>query len=267
VGAAAAATPGAERGWCTEKLGVEELLKSEAARSRIALIWKKRAVGEHQSTARFATYAERLKGFGVPQRFQDKTFEASADELRHKQVCIDMAHRLDFGEITFEPQDFTPRFPIGPENMLADMVAFCCIVETMNVAQLSTNMGQIKNTELRQATRTLLVDEVKHSRLGWAFLSWARRQGLGGELGQHLPDMFMDAVPPELFAEVPAHPDEELLLASGDPSMPIRLALFLKTANEVILPGLETNGVSTDRARAWLANPSWPHPEAGHQTT
>jgi hypothetical protein len=246
---------------------VEELLKCESARARIASVWKRRAVGEHQSTARFATYAERLKGFGVPQKFQDKAFEASADELRHKQVCVDMAQRLGYGEITFEPQDFTPRFPIGPENMLADMVAFCCIVETMNVAQLSTNMGQIKNTEIRKATRTLLVDEVKHSRLGWAYLSWARRQGLGLNLGRYLSEMLTHAIPPELFAEVPPHPEADLLLASGDPPMPMRLALFLKTANEVILPGLETNGVSTDGARAWLANPSWPHLEAGHQTT
>jgi len=244
---------------------MDELLNNEPARARIALIWKKRAVGEHQSTARFAAYAQWMKGLGVPRRFQDKALEASEDELRHRQVCLDMAHRLGFGEITLDYQDFTPRSPVGPANMLASMVAFCCLVETMNVAQLASALGQIKNTEISQATRKLLVDEVKHSRLGWAYLTWARRQGEGDLLAQYIPQMLWEAVTPELFVDVPPVPDEALLLASGDPPMAMRRALFLQTVNEVFLPGLEANGIPTDPARAWLANPTWPGHGAGQQ--
>jgi hypothetical protein len=45
--------------------------------------------------------------------------------------------------------------------------------------------------------------------------------------------------------------------------MPARRALFLKTVNEVVLPGLEVNGVATEKARTWLANPTWPERQVG----
>jgi len=252
----------AARGRATEELGVNALLDNERARARIALIWKMRAVGEHQSTARFAAYAKRMRELGVPPHFQDEAFAASEQELRHREVCVEMAQRLRYGEITFETQDFTPIGPHGPANLLADMVAFGCLVETLNVAQLSTFLRDITEPEIRQATRKLLADEVGHSRLGWAYLAWAHGQGEGRLLAPHLPYMLWEAVPPSLFAEIPPHPEEAVLLAMGDPPIPTRRALFFKTMNEVVLPGLEAHGVATDHARAWLENPTWPR---GHE--
>jgi hypothetical protein len=225
----------------------------------MATIWRRRAVGEHEATARFAAYAERLKTFGVPQRFQDEAFRASEQELRHREVCLDMAHRLRHGEITFTPQDFTLSAPGAPANMLADMVALCCIVETINVAQLSMALRDITDAEMRLATRKILADEVNHSRLGWAYLAWAQSQGEAKHLAQHVPQMLWEAVGPDLFAESsPAHPEQALLLTMGDPPMPMRRDLFVRTLTDTIIPGLEHNGIATDDAKAWLANPTWP---------
>jgi hypothetical protein len=237
---------------------IDGLLRNEPARERMALIWRRRAVSEHEATARFAAYAERLKDFEVPGRFQDETFQASEQELVHREVCLDMAHRLRAGEITFAPQDFTLRVPAGPANMLADMVALCCIVETLNVAAISTSLREIKDREMRQATRKILADEVKHSRLGWAYLAWARTKGEGELLAPHIPQMLWEAISPDLFTDPTPHPEQALLTEMGDPAMPARRALVLETINEVILPGLEANGIDTGPARAWLQRPTWP---------
>jgi hypothetical protein len=225
---------------------------------RLALVWKRRAIGEHAANARFAAYAERLKAQGVPQRFQDEAFSSSEQELRHREVCLDMAHRLRFGEITFEPQDFTPLGPAGPENMLADLVALCCVVETINVAQLSMALRDIVEPEMRQATRKILADEVNHSRLGWAYLNWAKAAGQAELVAPHIPQMLREAVTPAIFTDPPPHPAEALLITMGDPPMHRRRALFVQTIIDVILPGLEANGIATEPARKWLANPTWP---------
>ncbi len=237
---------------------------TEPARERLALIWKRRAVGECEATARFAAFAERMRGLGVPQRLQDEAVQASEQERRHQEVCLETAHRLGFGEVTFATYDFTVRGPAGPENLLADIVAFCCLSETVNVAMLSTALRDITHPEMRRATRKILGDEVKHSRLGWAYLAWARTQGLGRFLAPHIPQMLWESSPPDLFAAVPAHPDQTLLRAMGDPPMSERCALFVQTINDAVFRGLEEHGVDTTPAREWLAHPVWPQRQPEH---
>jgi hypothetical protein len=224
----------------------------------MATIWKRRALGEHAATARFAAYAERLKAQGVPQRFQDEAFASSEQELRHREVCLDMAHRLRLGELTFEAQDFTPRGPAGPANMLADMVALCCVVETLNTAQLSMALRDIVEPEIRTATRKILADEVNHSRLGWAYLTWAKSVGQAELVAPHIPQMLWESVSPLMFVDPPPHPEEAFLITMGDPPMHRRRALFVQTVLDVIIPGLEANGIATDPARRWIAHPTWP---------
>jgi hypothetical protein len=239
---------------------MQELLDNEAARARMALIWKRRAVGEYVATARFAAYAERMKLFNVPQGLQDKAVEASEQELEHQAVCLELAHRLGFGDFEFHSEDFSlrPDQEFGPANLLADMVRLGCVVETCNTAQLATALHHITEPEIRLATRKILADEVQHSRLGWAYLEWARANGEGELLAQHVPKMLWEAVGPEMFMDLPPHPEEALLFRMGDPPMQLRRELFVHTITDVILPGLEKHGISTEPARAWLANPTWP---------
>jgi hypothetical protein len=239
---------------------VDALLKNEAVRARMAAIWKMRVESEHVATARFAAYAERMKSLGgIPQQFQDEAIQSSEQELTHREVCFNMAHRLRCEEIVLTAPDFTPPSTIGPENVLADMVDFCCFQESCNVAHLSVSYRAITDRDLRLATRKILADEVKHSRLGWAYLAWARGQGLGEELGRHIPQMLWTAAAPALFSNPTPHPEQALLTEMGDPSMRARHAVFVDTLENVLFPGLEQHGIDTGPARAWLAVPSWPN--------
>jgi hypothetical protein len=147
-----------------------------------------------------------------------------------------------------------------PERLLADVVATCCFSETLNVSLLAASLEAASDSGIREATRELLADEVAHSRLGWAYLSWARGQGLGARLGERLAGMLSSVTLPVLFSESPPLPDEAALLELGDLPLRGRRELFLHTLEEVILPGLQAQGISVDDARAWLAHPTWQAP-------
>jgi hypothetical protein len=229
----------------------------DPVRDRLAYIWMKRSVAEHEATARFAFYAERMRALGVPSRFEEETMAASADEKRHLDLCMSVARRFGVTTLELEPAGFGLREPDTHEFLLWDLVAACCFSETINVALLSTTLKFAEDAEIREATRELLSDEVKHSRLGWAYLAWGRSQGLGASLAAGLPEMLRSVTGPPLFSNPPARENEASYRHLGDAHMSERLQLFYQTVDEVILRGLEEQGITTKSAREWLAAPQW----------
>jgi hypothetical protein len=229
----------------------------DPVRDRLAYIWTKRSVAEHEATDRFTYYAARMRALGAPSRFEEETLAASADERRHLDLCLRVAERFGIDSLELEPTNFALSGPDTPEQLFSDVVATCCFSETLNVALLSTTMKFVEDPEIRQATRELLADEVKHSRLGWAYLSWGRSQGLGASLPSGLTKMLMTVTGPPLFSNPPPREDDSSYRYLGDAHMSERLQLFYQTVNEVILRGLEEHGIATDSAREWLAAPHW----------
>jgi hypothetical protein len=229
----------------------------DPVRDRLAYIWTKRSVAEQEATSRFAFYAWRMRALGVPSRFEEETLAASADEKRHLALCLGVAGRFRMEALPLEPVHYKLIRPDTPEQLLWDMVASCCFSETINVALLSTTLRFAQDPEIREATRELLADEVKHSRLGWAFLAWGRSQGLGASLAGGLATMLMTVSGPPLFSNAPHREDDASYRHLGDADISERRQLFFETVDEVILRGLEEQGIATDRAREWLAAPHW----------
>jgi len=225
---------------------------------RLAYIWTKRTVAEVEATARFGIYADRLRSLGAPPRFEAEARAASEDEQRHTGICREMARRFGVSELDAQPDDYRVREGDSPEMLFGDVIATCCFSETINVALLSTTLQFASDPGIREATRELLSDEVRHSRLGWAYLAWGREQGLGDSIAGRLPEMLVTVTGPKMFREAPPRADEGSYRALGDAHMSERRALFDSTLNEVILKGLEDHGIATESARDWLTHPSWP---------
>jgi len=226
--------------------------------ARLAYIWTKRTIAEIEATSRFAAYADRMRKHGAPPVFEAQARAASEDEQRHTQICRGMARRFGVEHLDVQPDDYRVGEGDSPERLFGDVIATCCFSETLNVALLSTTLQYAKDSEIREATRKLLADEVRHSRLGWAYLTWGRLQGLGASIAGRLPEMLVTVTGPKLYREATAREDEERYRALGDAHMSERRALFETTMQEVILKGLEDQGIATGGARAWLAQPSWP---------
>jgi len=236
----------------------ESASKADPIKARLAYIWTKRTVAEIEATARFAAYAERMRRLGVPPRFVEEAGKASEDERRHTRICREMAGRFGVSGIDAQPDDYRVHEGDSPERLFGDVIATCCFSETLNVALLSSTLKFARDPGIREATRELLGDEVRHSRLGWAYLTWGRLQGLGSSIPGRLPEMLVTVSGPKLFRDAPRRADEEGYRALGDAHMSERRVLFETTLAGVILQGLEDQGIATDSARNWLRNPSWP---------
>jgi hypothetical protein len=229
----------------------------EAVRAKLAETWTGRAVSEHEATIRFGVYARRMEGFGVPLELIERTLEASADEKRHEEICLEVARRFGAREPVFEHFEFWRR-PDSREVLLSNMVATCCLTETLNAPFLALSLHIAKDPAMKIALRDLLKDEVNHGRLGWAYLAWARQQGDGARLSAELPELIMDSSMPQFFnAGLEAHPLEAELAHFGELSMAQRRRIFFEGVDEVIFPGLEASGIDTQLARAWVAKPVW----------
>jgi hypothetical protein len=228
----------------------------ERGRRAVAETWRYRARAEREAQSRFTRLAERLEAVGASAPVLALARKAPRDERRHARLCAFVAARygLPAPERTALPApEIAPASLALRERVLYEVVAFCCVAESLNAALLSVTVERARATLVREAARRLLRDEVDHARLGWAHLTAERRAGLGGFLAGWLPAMLRDSVEPELFLPEPPEPQAAALEAHGNLPRATRRALLRAGLCDVLLPGLEQAGVDTAPARAWLA--------------
>lgn len=184
--------------------------------------------------------------------------QAARDELRHAKRCAVLAaHYGDPRPALKAPRTLPAIAParLPPrERVLYELVAACCIAETVSVAVLTVLWNRGKGTELRRTLRELLKDEVTHSRIGWAHLAHARQTQDLSHVGGWLPGMLKGSVTDEFKTPKPAREDPALLQHGVLPQS-MKRQVFEETLTEVIFPGLASVGVDVAPAQAWLTSP------------
>jgi hypothetical protein len=227
----------------------------EIIRARVAATWAFRTRAEIEATARFARIATELAEVGATPIVVRGAADASADELRHRDLCARLAAK--WGEpnaLAHEP----PRSRIGRSEMdprdrlLWEMVAVCCISETMNTSLMTRCMEVAKDEEIRSTLRELLEDEVRHARLGWAHLAAERSEGRGQFLRDVLPLLLEASVEPGFLEGPPPNPWTDALYDYGELPWAELVQIYRDTLNLVVFPGLDAVGVDTAKGRAWL---------------
>jgi hypothetical protein len=233
-----------------------ELPGSGDLRALAASAWRARWQVELDAEARFARLAGRLDRIGAAPALADLARRASEDERRHAARCAELAR--SYG--AFIPsryvtgvRDVTPSGLLLRGQVLYEVVAACCITETESMSVLTTLLDAARGTHMRQVLRELARDEVGHSRLGWAHLASEHRQGTTSFLGPLIPSMLEGSVDADLFAAPAPGEDDDALLEHGVLPRRLKLAVFRRTLEEVVLPGLSQLGVETAPARSWLA--------------
>ena len=109
--------------------------------------------------------------------------------------------------------------------------------------------------EARAALRSILRDEVRHARIGWAHLGSEPERNTGlsmAELSLAIPRMLAGAVRQELFSPGPDPRDAEALASHGELSECVRLEILESSLRDVIGPGLACAGVDTGPMWAWV---------------
>jgi hypothetical protein len=227
----------------------------QAARRVLAGVWAYRAAAERQAARRFARLAAELREQGALDACIALAERAVEDERRHVEICRAMADAYGgAAEPEVEAAD-----PIGPpalpprDRLLYEIVAFCCITETLNASLMKVALDHARAGEVRDALRAILRDEVQHARLGWAHLAWARARGETRFVAAALPRMLAGAVQEELFSPSARAVDGAELEAHGELAEAQRLAIFSATAAHVLAPGFEQHGIDTGPMRAWIS--------------
>jgi hypothetical protein len=227
---------------------------SPAVRREMAELWAFRALAEASAGRRLLRVAGRLERIDADPALIALARRAAGDELRHQRLCEETA-RL-FGEVEVPP--LVPTEVTGPaddrrDRAIYEVVAACCVSETLNVRVMAASLVGTRHEGLRRVQKEILRDEVDHSALGWRFVEQeARRQELAF-LGPMIPGMLGLRSRSRLFRPAEALPDEERLRALGWLPRAALLALYQETLETQIFPRLERLDIPCDEARRALA--------------
>jgi len=224
---------------------------SEVGR-RAGEAWAFRTRVERDAARRFRRLAVAIAGFDSASPVPGLLAAAAGDEERHADLCAGLA--AAYGQPAVEvgpdlgvaPQQLAPR-----DAALYEMVAACCITETESVATLATLLAAGVEPAVRAVLHQIARDEVSHGRMGWAHL--AREAALRDVafLSEWIPAMLSGTVDDDLFA--PGDDEPAALLRHGVLPQARKRELFIRTLEEVVIPGLEHLGVGGGPGRDWLA--------------
>jgi hypothetical protein len=228
----------------------------EPERHVVATAWAFRYRVELDAALRFARLGERLETLAAPEALVSLARRAASDEQRHAALCEELA--IAYGQLALpEPpaavaEVAPPGLPLR-QQVLYELAAACCITETESAAVLTMLNAADTEPRVRQVLHDLLRDEVVHSRLGWAYLAREHEAGEVAWLGRHIPFMLAGSISPTLFASGTPAEESPMLQRHGVLPHAHKRATFVRTLEEVVLPGLERFGVPTAPARQWLA--------------
>ena len=222
---------------------------------RVAETWNFRYEAELRASKRFKRLAMELRDTGAAQEVIRLAENAVEDEKRHAILCREIAEEYGFPFDNRHTE--VDAVPLAPSNLgkkdalLFEIVAFCCITETVNTAMLVDTLTFATVERIRDAVRTILRDEVNHSKLGWAHLSHETALGHGTFFPSVLVSMFSQLGIDEILMRDGTR-DSPRLADHGELNDSRRIALFSSVLAEVVLPGLEASGIRTVELSKWL---------------
>lgn len=218
-------------------------------------VWAYRARAEAQASARFAQIARDLEAVSAPEPLVSLARQARDEEAHHVELCLAMVEALG-GSIT-RPKiphiaSGLPGLNLG-QSLLLQVVGMCCINETVSAAILGEMLKNATHPLAHRTIQTILRDEIGHARLGWGYLAWSSKKHDVTVLGSLLPGLLRNAVEDELFESSLLVDPAESAQGMGVVPQASRFALFEAAMEDLAFPGFERFGISTEAARAWLA--------------
>ena len=225
---------------------------SPRERAQVAATWLERARAEELAVIRFKRLSGELRACGTHPTVLAMVEKAIVHEGEHAQLCLGLAR--GYGARHVHTSESEQAGPLAPASMgrsdalLFEMVAYCCLTESLNAALLLEIAQRASQGEIVRAAQKILKDEVQHSQMGWAHLTWCRAQGLGDFLPEVLPTMF-NQTGAEAFASSQPPPSRARLFWPTA-SSPLTIERPSSTASSVrcFYPGSRTQASSLSPA-------------------
>jgi hypothetical protein len=234
---------------------------SPAERDAVGAMWDFRARAEHETAAHYQDLARRLRAGGAAVAMIERVAAAGDDEIRHRALCARMAERWGHPSAPLAPPRVRRIAPHDLEDaarLAYEVVALFCVSESINATLLSRSWKMAEDSETRAILHQLLADEVRHSQIGWAYVSslpdWQ------ADIAARMPLMLAATTHDEHFLDEPSpRAPSDALAAHGLLSQSDLREVFREAMEEVVLPGLQLCGIQTSAARDWLqrATATW----------
>jgi hypothetical protein len=145
-----------------------------------AAAWLSDAGFEYTSVASFARAALELMAVGAPAELIRDCHLAALDELRHAEVCAEIAWSL--GAAPVVPRVVPALAPREASwvRIAVDTFLEGCVGETLAALVLRAAAAECPDLELRAAIEAIAEDEERHAALAWRTLRVALERGGGG---------------------------------------------------------------------------------------
>jgi hypothetical protein len=225
------------------------------AKQAAARVWSFRTCAEREAALRFDRLANELAAHGAHGEVVTMARKAARDEDRHVVLCATLAQKLGARSVPPAPRGCPRTAPsgLGPrEALLYEVIAMCCVTETLSAALLGEMHDRAEDPLVRRTTHLVLRDEIGHSRLGWAHLASEQANLPKTMLADYLPAMLAGTVNDEIFST--ASDIAYDLDGLGALSRTRRRTTFEQTMRTVVFPGLERFGIDTAAGERWLAH-------------
>lgn len=234
------------------RLAEEAARASAADRAVLAQIWRDRCRAEASVGNVFDQLVGELAAVGAPAAVIELAQRAAQDEERHARVCQELAglyagQVIEFPSRTVRLVD--AEHPDLRVRVALHVVHVCCISETIACAFVEACLDACEGTALAEVHRRHLGDEIRHARVGWAYLATLPSDVLG-ELAPRLPELLEKQLGSWLgrISELPEHG----VPGHAYPPRDVLVEAVHGALDDMVVPGFDHLGIATDAARLWL---------------
>jgi hypothetical protein len=146
----------------------------ESSRRHAAATHSRRAALELQGAAAFTAVTQALLELRAPTAIIDLSARAVPEELRHSEIYMTLARAYSDAPLQAARASSIdiPKYPAAGADgeRLLRVVGMCCVNETMACSFLKLCFAGAKAPTARKAIQEILEDEIRHARVGWAYL-------------------------------------------------------------------------------------------------
>jgi hypothetical protein len=213
---------------------------------------------EHLAVGAFAILTQELAQIGCDGTVLGLVARASADEVRHAEICRRMAVAMLGARAVPRGWRGLPKLPPhqgadAATRSLLHVVEMCCLSETLTGVVFTEMHVRAKHPAARAVVESLLEDEIDHGRVGWAYLATRARSGTLGGLAEALPAM-LDRTFGRALRERGRVEDDDDMESFGYVRDGACADLVRRALRDVVIPGFETLGVELAGAREMVAS-------------
>lgn len=218
---------------------------SPEQRQVLRQFWLGRARGELTTALSFEFMLDDLRALGAPAVLTELAERSIADEHRHVDWCLRFAQLWGGGEPA-EPGLGGTR-PLELEgasehdSRILRTVFGCCFSETVATHVLLASQERLELESVRRLNHQHIAEEVGHARLGWGLLGWSGLTRRDRDMLGHFVSGMTDLTRSAWYG--PSYGADAALEPLGYLPQALVEAACETALNDVILPGLDQNGV------------------------